>query len=141
MKEQQKKNKKYLGRECGLIVDGYPRNGGQIVKCFLEDNGININKFDYHSKGTTDTRLRRGKRKIDGTTVSVPADITNEQLKEFLIKDISSGLYTVGELIVPQKFTKLKIDDRNNIVPEEFEISGRKISLLDIRKKHYEKNK
>ena len=70
-----------LGRECGLIVDGYPRNGGQIVKCFLEENGINTENFDYHSKSITNTRLRRGKRKIDGTTVSIPADITNEQLK------------------------------------------------------------
>ena len=33
-----------LGRECGLIVDGYPKHGGQIVKCFLENNGINTKK-------------------------------------------------------------------------------------------------
>ena len=57
-------------------------------------------------ESTTDTRLRRGKRKIDGTTLSVPADITNKKLKESLAKDIASGLYTVGELIVPQKFAK-----------------------------------
>ena len=49
--------------------------------------------------------------------------------------------YTVGELIVPQKFVKLKIDNQNNIVREEFEVSGRKIPLLNIRKKQYEQNK
>ena len=32
----------------------------------------------------------------------------------------------------------MKIDDQNKIIKEEFEVSGRKIPLLDIRKKHYE---
>ena len=105
------------------------------MKCFFGNNGINTNNFDYHSKSTTDTRLRRGKRKINGTT-----DITNEKLKESLTKDIASSLYTVRKLIVPQKFAKMKIDDQNKIVHEEFEVSDCKIPLLDMRKKH-EKNK
>ena len=35
--ENHKINFTDLLRECGL----YPKNGGQIVKCFLENNGIN----------------------------------------------------------------------------------------------------
>ena len=64
-------------------------------------------KIDYHSKSTSDTRLRRGGGEIDGTTVSVTADITNEKLKESLAKDIASGIYSRG-IDCPTKICKIE---------------------------------
>ena len=80
----------------------YPKNGGQIVKLFLEENGINFDSFNFKSK--SDVHFRRKKRKIAGINISIPTDITNTEVKTNLTKLINYGTYTIGDLIVPQKF-------------------------------------
>ena len=102
-----------------------PKNGGQIVKMFLEENGINFDSFNFKNK--SDVHFRRKKRKIAGINISIPTDITNTEVKTNLTKLINDGTYTIGDLIVPQKFEKLVLNadpttteikvklDKNNI--------------------------
>ena len=71
--------------------------------------------------------------------VTVPVDESNEEVTERLREKIKNGEYTIGELIVPQKFIKTTLCG-NRIENEEVEISGRKIDITYIRKKLLEKN-
>ena len=50
------------------------------------------------------------KRKIDGIDVSVPCDVTNDEIKKDIGQTIQDGIYNAVEVIVPQKFRKLVFD-------------------------------
>ena len=52
---------------------------------------------------------------------------------ELLHKKIENGEYSLGETIVPQSFTKTFVKD-GKIKTEEMSVSGRKFSLIQIRK-------
>ena len=116
-----------------------PSNSGQVVKEFLEKKGIDLKKFDYKGKGKTITR--RSKRRINGTKVSMPTEPTNKKIKQNMKTKISSGDYTIGELITPQSFEILKINNDNSYEKILTELYGRKIPLIEIRKKFAEQHK
>lgn len=46
---------------------------------------------------------------------------------------IESGEYILGEMIVPQTYKKVVLDEDGTIKTELFTVSGRKIPLSDIR--------
>ena len=73
--------------------------------------------------------------------VTSPCQLMNlmKKLQSVLEKKIKNGEYTLGELIVPQKFIKTTLCG-NRIENEVVEISGRKIDITYIRKKLLEKN-
>ena len=81
-----------------------PGNGGQVVKEFLINNGIDLSCFNYKSKDISGDHTRRCKRKIKGTTISLPCDPTNVKVKKELKRLVHDGNYSLGELIVPQIF-------------------------------------
>ena len=62
-------------------------------------------------------------------TITVPMPETNNDLKKTLRLRIQNGQYTVGEIIVPQKYEKLVIDKDGNVKREEFIVEGRKRPL------------
>ena len=116
-----------------------PKNGGQIVKMFLEENGINFGSFNFKNK--SDFHFRRKKINIAGINISIPTDITNTEIKTNLTKLINDGTYTIGDLIVPQKFEKLVLNaDLTTTEIKEFEIAGCKVPLSEIRQKQYKKS-
>ena len=86
---RQKKKKRYginfssLARTFG-IKDGegnVPKNGGQILKQYLEENGMVLENFNYKGK-SKEIKFRRKKRKIDGTETSIPSDVTNAEVQK-----------------------------------------------------------
>ena len=77
--------------------------------------------------------------RLDVVDVSFPPEISIKELKEDLKQQILAGRYSSGELVVPQKFTKIKIVD-GKIENEEFVIQGRKIALSEIRENLLEKH-
>ena len=78
---------------------------------------------------------------MQGTDISIPTDVTNADVKRDLMMSIAEGTYTVGDLIVPQKFEKLVVNSDCAIEIKEFEIFGRKIPVDEIRNKQYMKRK
>ena len=68
------------------------------------------------------------------TEVSVPEECTTEELIIELKKQLDAEVYTLGELIVPQKFEKITMID-NKLEKEEIEVKGRKIPFDTIRQK------
>ena len=126
-----------LARTFG-VKDGdgnVPKNGGQIVKQYLEDNAIELGNFNYRGKNDG-VKCRRKKRKIGGTEVSIPSDITNAEVQKQLINKINEGVYSIGKRIVQQKFEKLVLKNGFTIEKVEIEVEGRKVPLWEIREKH-----
>ena len=68
------------------------------------------------------------------TEVSIPEECSNEELMSQVKKQVDEEVYTLGELIVPQKFEKLTMID-NKLQTEEIEVEGRKTPFDVIRKK------
>ena len=140
--EGNKINFSELARHYGVKNNNneFLKNGGQIVKMFLQENGINFDSLNYKNKSAA-VHFRRKERKIDGINVSIPTDVANTEVKEYLAKLINEGAYTIGDLIVPQKFEKLILNADLTTEIKEFEIAGRKVPLSEIRKKQYINNK
>ena len=67
-------------------------------------------------------------------------DVSNDEVKQLLKKDLEDGIYNLGELIVPQTFTKVSVIN-NKVVWEEININGRRIPLADIRQSMLEEHK
>ena len=81
------------------------RNGGQIVQEWLVNQGVNIHRFNLQMPNKL--RARRKKKRGQGGEITIPVPETNDELKEKLKLKITSGEYTVGELIVPRKVISL----------------------------------
>jgi len=62
--EGSKINFKALARRYHLEINRKPANSGQIVKKFQVEQGIDLKKFNYHSK-SSQPRLRRTKLRIE----------------------------------------------------------------------------
>ena len=90
--------------ELARKYDVNKANGGQIIKDWLNREGVDVNRFKrkHGQSDTTMTNIRRKKRKSTGGEMTVPTDVTPQKLKEMLTKKIESGEYSVGERIVPK---------------------------------------
>ena len=93
-----------LARTFGLKDnDAYGKdNKNQVVNQFLVNNGINIDRFNYHKKMDYDQfHIRRKKLKLKNTggNVSVPTDPCLDDIKRNLHRDILDGKYEMGKLI------------------------------------------
>ena len=83
------------------------KNGGQIVQDWLVSQGVNLHRFKKPQEISKKQRVRRKKKRGQGGEISIPVPETNAKLQEQLKLKILSGEYTVGELIVPRKVTKM----------------------------------
>ena len=113
----------------------FPGNGGQVVKEFLIDNGVDISQSDYKSKEQSDTRTRRFKRKIQGTEIAMPCDPTNKRVKNELKRLVDEGKYSLGELIVPLSFQKVVLNEDLSLSVSEYHTLDRKHQVKLIREK------
>ena len=116
--------------------------GNMVVKEFLSKSNIDLSRFSHFRKNENQTVRRRLKRMFGGET-SVPVPRTTDKVKEAILEKIKSGELSVGEMIVPKQYKKLKICEDGSIEEEIFHVSGRKIPLLAIREKilqEHEKN-
>ena len=107
------------------------QNGGQIVKEGLKKHGVDVERFTYHGKSTAQ-RHRRGKIRLPGG-IPMPCEPTNEQVVQFLKEKILNGEYSMGEEIVPQRFQKLILINKEVKVADVM-VTGRKHPLRYIRK-------
>lgn len=78
-------------------------NGGQIVKEWLISEGVDVKRFRTKRKSEDAHIVRRKIRRGAGVEISVPMEISVQQLKEKLTDKLKSKEYTIGEMIVPKK--------------------------------------
>ena len=117
--------------------NAFPKNGGQIVKMFLEENRINFDSFNYKNKNDA-VHFRRKKRKIDGINVSIPTDFTNTEFKEYLAKLINKGTFTICNVIVLRLHNQAFPNDK--FLHDEFSIFSAQIETKLLIKNDEFKN-
>ena len=83
-------------------------NGGQIVKEWLQQEGVDITRFKRVFASNTE-HLRRKKRRGIGGEISVPEDATPDMLRQMAREKVESGEYTLGQRIVPKKVQNIEI--------------------------------
>ena len=84
------------------------RNGGQIVKTIVQENGVDVSRF---SANPLQKRTRCSKHKFPGQEVSIPANPTPAAIQENIKGMITSGKLSLGELCVPYTLAHLKVVD------------------------------
>ena len=77
-------------------------NGGQIVKEFLMQNDVDVERFTVEHKAEAGV-VRRRKRRMAGGELSVPCQVPPSKVKNKLVEKLQSGEYTIGQMIVPKK--------------------------------------
>ena len=58
-----------------------------------------------------------------------------------MVKLVKEGVYLIGELIEPKTFLKIVLSPDGDISTETFVVEGRKIPLVDLRKRIFEEHK
>ena len=81
----------------------------------------------FEKKDDAANRTKDTFEKIRLVLQPLPVGQSNQQLK------IEQGEYSLGQIVVPQNFTKTAIKN-GNMITQEVSISGRKFPLEDIRK-------
>ncbi|CAG2238823.1 unnamed protein product [Mytilus edulis] len=111
------------------------QNGGQVLANFARDNGVNIAKFNRHLKISGRDiiqRIRRPKRRVYKSKLSVPLQRSSKKLKMILKDKIASKAYNIGVKITP-KILKNNIININGLLEEtKTHIYGRKIPLQEL---------
>ena len=110
-----------------------------VVKEFLKKNGVELGKFSSHRKSDVQAPRRR-LNKTFGGEISAPVPRTSKALRDTLRQKIADGEYLLGEIITPKCYKKLSLHPDGTLKKEYFWVSGRKIPLLEIRKRLLEEH-
>ena len=90
----------------------FPLNGGQILKEFAKQNGINTNHFNNHVRVSGRDYLRRVRRAKKRLTskVAIPSNRSSKHIKAIVKEKVSIGDFNIGRKIVPTAITTNIID-------------------------------
>ncbi len=125
-----------LARKYGIRLankDNELKNGGQVLKEYLRQKGVNVDRFDVRSCSTP--RIRRKRKRCPGGEIYIPITPSVKNVNELITKKITEGEYDLGELIIPNEISKLKLADDGTFLTEVIAIEGRKIPLQRIRQR------
>ena len=109
------------------------KNVGQAVKEFAFSKDIHI------STSGTPQRSRSSKRRLPGGEVSVPTNPSLQELNTQITSMIISGQFTLEQQCAPYQLTRY-IHDNGKLTSKEITICGRKLPLIEIRKRLLEKH-
>ena len=139
-------NFSHLARMFGLKEkDNFGKdNYNQVVRKFLEDSGVDLNRFKYHKKIDGDQyHVRRAKEKFDlpntSRKISGPTDPCLGNVKILLNELILNGTYDMGQLIAPIEFFRV-ISTGEEVKYEKHVVRGRKASFDTIRENLFKKH-
>ncbi|CAH1259109.1 Hypp2154 [Branchiostoma lanceolatum] len=115
-----------------------PSNAGQLVKLWLESEGVKTDRFKTR---TTHQIVRRARLRLaTDRKISVPKKRTESQLSEALKECIRNGEVSIGEYIVPKEYkTYFVSKETGRIETKTIVIQGRKRPLLKLRQELLDK--
>ncbi|KAI8516476.1 AP-5 complex subunit zeta-1 [Branchiostoma belcheri] len=124
-----------LARQYGV---GDTPHGSTIVKNFLLDNEVNLDRLSTFRVRGKEPKARRCLNKVY-SEITGPKTRCNKQVKDEIKDMLKSGELSMGELIVPQTHTKVTLKD-GKVIEEEVTTAGRKIPLNEIQEKLLKKH-
>ena len=110
------------------------RNAGQVLKEYATECGFDTLALEQKST-VTPVRIRRSKKRLPQREISIPtlpppSTITSE-IKQF----IADGKLTLGEPCSPHTVLRTRVSNEGEVITEEVNLIGRKLSLIEIRRK------
>ena len=114
-------------------------NNGQVLKEFAVKRGFDVVALERKCSPTP-TRIRRKKKRLPCGEILIPALPPPQIVTTEKQKMISNGTLSLGEPCTPYTVHKTVVTSDGEVNSEEVEIVGRKISLVEIRKKLLEKH-
>lgn len=76
-----------------------------------------------------------------GSGISIPMPRPYSKIREDMLQNVRDGKNNLGQLIESKSFKKFRLDTSGTLIESIYTIAGRKIALLDIRKKLYFEHK
>ena len=113
--------------------EGTKSNAGQVLKEVAVKRGIDIQRLE--NKKSLPPRIRSRKRKLPGGEISIPTLPTASTISVTKAQLIESGELSIGEPCSLYILTKSVVGTDGNIVEKVIQVDGRKISLLELRKR------
>ncbi len=114
------------------------KNAGQILKEYASKEGFNILALEQKHLPTP-TRIRRSKKRLPGREVSIPSLPLPQVISTEKNEMVASGRLSLGEPCSPYTVKRSVVTSDGEVETQEVNIIGRKLSLLEIRKKLIEK--
>ena len=110
-------------------------NRGQICKEYIiENTSIDLAKYTYVSSSTPSRRKRVSRKKLSGGEISYPVPPAHAVVKNNWDDMIKNGVLSLGIQCVPYSITRVSVYN-GNLVQNDVSIHGRKIPLLELRKR------
>ena len=75
-----------------------------VVKEFLANNGVDVEKFTSHRKNEPPPRRRLNKS--FGGEITTPVPRTSAAIRETLLQKLDNGEYHLGEVVTPKSYKK-----------------------------------
>ena len=97
-----------------------------------------LGEVDLYVNG--EKKFSRRLNKTFGGEISAPVPHTSKALRDTLWQKIADGEYLLGEIITPKCYKKLSLHPDGTLKEEYFWVSGRKIPLLEKRKRLLEEH-
>ncbi|CAH1248619.1 Hypp8311 [Branchiostoma lanceolatum] len=117
-----------------------PGNAGQLVKLWLQSQGVDTERFKGSTTCTGD-RIRRARLRI-GTDpkITMPTTRTEAQMRKELRLCIREGEVNIGDFIVPKQYKTYYLNKAENKIQTKVTvIEGRKQPLLKCRQQLLQK--
>ena len=114
------------------------KNGGQVVKDFAKDHGIDTLALDNRP---TTPRPRRQKCKLPGGEISSPSLPTVKSIQQERDEIINNGTLSIGEPCAPFNVTCYRTAPGGTVESQVITVYGRKVPLLEIRKQMFTHHK
>ncbi|CAC5399835.1 unnamed protein product [Mytilus coruscus] len=117
------------------IKNQVPTNRGQVLMMFAKSNGINVYQFNTQSRLSGRDyirRVKRAKKKLLKTKVTMPLPRSAKKLKAVVKTQVNDGTIKVGKIIAPKTFSTNTVTKEGSLSVKEVVVFGRKIPLDEI---------
>ncbi|CAG2222039.1 unnamed protein product [Mytilus edulis] len=119
-----------------------PANGGQVLRAFAKLKGVNVDKFNENvrvSRRDYLNRIRRAKKRIYKSKLSMPTPRPAKVIKSIVKTKIETNEVNIGIKIAPKDFVLTQINADGRLTESISKIYGRKIPLKDIISREIER--
>ncbi|VDI42164.1 Hypothetical predicted protein [Mytilus galloprovincialis] len=119
-----------------------PANGGQVLRAFAKLKGVNVDKFNENVRVSGRdylNRIRRAKKRIYKSKLSMPTPRPAKVIKSIVKTKIETNEVNIGIKIAPKDFVLTQINADGRLTESISKIYGRKIPLKDIISREIER--
>lgn len=116
----------------------YPLNGGQIVLAMAKAERIDVYQFNKNKSVSGRDylrRVRRSKKRLLRTNISIPAPRPSKLLRTILNNKVCKGEINIGKSIAPKAVVRTTINKDGKVTEQTKNVYGRKIDLTKIIEK------